>query len=837
MDKDKKDIKDTNTEENKINNGEHKPKRHKSHHQAYTRSKLHKIIEEKLSGYYGLTCENATLTHFYKAVAILTRDILSEKRRDFRLKSKTKRVKNIYYLCMEFLVGKQLKNNIYNLGIEDELEEILNDYGFGLEDLYEKDVDPGLGNGGLGRLAACFMDSLATQNYYGMGYSIRYEFGLFRQKLVDGWQIEFPDDWLSVGDVFLIPRTDHTVKINFGGYIEENWEDGQLRTEYKDFQTVEAIPYDLMISGYACEGAEVLRLWRAKSPTSININLFSQGDFVKSMEETARVEAISKVLYPADNHYEGKTLRLKQQYFFVSASIQNIIKRHLDIYPNLNNFHRKNAVHINDTHPTFAIPELMRILIDEHGYVWEDAWKIVTDTVAYTNHTILPEALETWPEYLVKTNMPRIYAIICEINRRLCEDLWKKYTGNWDKIQRMSILAFNQIRMANLCIAGGHSINGVAKIHSDLLKNNFFRDFYEDTPKKFTNVTNGIAHRRWLVQSNPLLSELLDGCIGPDYRRDASILEDFKKFENDTGVLRSLSEIKHRNKICLSNYIKKTYGFSLNTDSVFNVQVKRLHEYKRQLLNVLRIISVYNNLLENPEADILPQTYIFAAKAAPSYHMAKQIIKLIYCLGEDIKKQPKIIRDKLSVVFLEDYSVSLAEQIMPASEVSQQISLAGKEASGTGNMKLMVNGAVTIGTLDGANIEISEAVGEDNIFIFGMTAEEVDALWAAKYDPDDYYVRNEKLMKVIASLNGGFNGVSFNHITQYLLAADYIADPFMCLADFKDYCLAHDKLDEAYGDSLRWNKMSLHNIASAGVFAADRSIKEYAENIWDIHSL
>ena len=811
-----------------------KSERRESH--GYTRYKLHKIIQEKLSGYYGLTCDNASLTHFYKAVALLTRDILSEKRRDFRLKSKEKKQKNIYYLCMEFLVGKQLKNNIYNLGIENELEEIMNEYGFSLEDLYEKDVDPGLGNGGLGRLAACFMDSLATLNYYGMGYSIRYEFGLFKQKLVDGWQIECPDDWLPTGEVFLIPRTDHTVKVNFGGYVEEHWEDEKMKVEYKDYEIVEAIPYDLMISGYISQGAEVLRLWRAKSPTSIDIGVFSQGDFVKSMEEMAKVEAISKVLYPADNHYEGKSLRLRQQYFFVSASMQNIIKRHLEIYPSLDNFHEKNAIHINDTHPTFAIPELMRIMMDEYDYIWDDAWDIVTKTMAYTNHTILPEALETWPEYLVKTNMPRIYAIICEINRRLCEKLWKKYTGDWDKIQRMSILAFNQIRMANLCIVGGHSINGVAKIHSDILKNSFFKDFFDDMPEKFTNVTNGIAHRRWLVQSNPLLTGLLDECIGPGYRKDASALAEFKKFENEKRVLDAVGYIKNKNKIYLSNYLNKNFGIMLNPDSIFNVQVKRLHEYKRQLLNVLRIISVYNDLLENPKLDITPQTYIFAAKAAPSYFMAKQIIKLIYCLGEDIKKHPGI-RDKLNVVFLEDYSVSLAERIMPASEVSQQISQAGKEASGTGNMKLMINGAVTIGTMDGANIEIFDAVGNENIFIFGMSAEEVDALWAAKYDPDDYYVRNEILMKVIVSLNNGFNGVPFDQITQYLLSGNYVADPFMCLADFSDYYRVHGKLDEAYKNRSKWNRMSLHNIASAGIFAADRSIKEYAENIWGINPM
>ena len=814
-----------------IENKEIKETKSKNH--GYTKHRLLKIIEEKLSGFYGLTCENANPAHFYKAVATLTRDILSEQRRDFRLKTKSKRLKHVYYFCMEFLVGKQLKNNIYNLGIEKELEEIMGDYGYTLEDLYKKDVDPGLGNGGLGRLAACFMDSLATLQYPATGYSIRYEFGLFKQKLVDGWQVEFPDDWLPAGDVFLSPRTDYTVNVKFGGYVEENWKSGKLKFDYKDYQTVEAIPYDLMISGYDAECSETLRLWRAKSPTSIDVNVFSQGDYVKAVEETARIEAISRVLYPADNHYEGKTLRLKQQYFLVSASIQNIITRHLQTYPNLDNLHKKCAIHINDTHPTFAIPELMRILIDDYGYNWESAWNIVTKTIAYTNHTILPEALETWPEYLVKTNMPRVYSIICEINRRLCDSLWKKYTGDWDKIQRMSILAFNQVRMANLCIVGGHSINGVAKIHSDILKDNFFKDFYEDTPEKFTNVTNGITHRRWLVQSNPLLTNLLDDCIGTEYRKDASVLQDFKKYTNDESVLKHLAEIKHKNKIALSDYTKKTFGFSLNPDSVFNVQVKRLHEYKRQLLNVLRIISVYNDLLENPNLNITPQTYIFAAKAAPSYQMAKQIIKLIYCLGEDIKKHP-VIKDKLSVVFLEDYSVSLAEKIIPASEVSQQISLAGKEASGTGNMKLMINGAVTIGTMDGANIEILDAVGKENIFIFGMTAKEVDALWAAKYDPDDFYVRNEKLMKVVVSLNNGFNGVSFNHITQYLLSGNYVADPFMCLADFSDYYRVHENLNTAYNNPIRWNKMSLNNIASAGIFSSDRSIREYAENIWDI---
>ena len=800
------------------------------------KDQLRNSIKEKLSEYYGRTCENAEITHFYKAVAALTRDMLSQQRRDFRLGTKEKQLKNVYYLCVEFLVGKQLLNNIYNLGIEKELGEIMNDYGHTLGELYEKDADPGLGNGGLGRLAACYMDSLATLGYPATAYSIRYEFGLFKQKLAGGWQVELPDDWLGMGEVFLVPRTDYAVLVNFGGYAKENWKNGKLEITYEDTQSVEAIPYDLMISGYGGQSAEVLRLWRAKSPVGIDVNLFSQGDFVKAVEQSARIEAISKVLYPADNHSEGKTLRLKQHYFLASASIQNIIARHLAAYPNLDNLHKKCAIHINDTHPAFAIPELMRILIDEYDFGWERAWHITTGTMAYTNHTILPEALETWPEYLVKTNMPRIYSIICEINRRHCGRLWEKYPGGWDKIQRMSILAFGEVRMANLCIAGGHSVNGVAKIHSEILKNTFFKDFYEDTPEKFKNVTNGIAHRRWLAQANPLLTGLLDSCIGASHRRDASLLEGFKKFENDESVLFALGEIKRENKIRLANHVNRAFGRLINPDSVFNVQIKRLHEYKRQLLNVLRIISVYNDLLENPELGILPQTYIFAAKAAPGYQLAKQIIKLIYCLGEDIKKHAGL-KDKLSVVFLEDYSVSLAEKIIPAGEVSQQISLAGKEASGTGNMKLMINGAVTIGTPDGANIEILEAVGAENIFIFGMTAKEAEELWVSRYDPNYYCAKDKKLPKVMNALNSGFDGVSFENITGYLLSGDFAPDPFMCLADFGSYSRAHALLEAAYEDRLKWNRMSLNNIASAGIFSADRSIKEYAENIWDVKPL
>ena len=798
---------------------------------AISVDKIRSMIEAKITGYFGLTAVNAGIEHFYKAISITVRDILQEKRKDFRIQTKKTNAKQVYYLCMEFLVGKSLKNNIYNLGLESVIGEIISSYGYNIEDLYERDVDPGLGNGGLGRLAACFMDGLATSNYPAIGYSLRYEFGLFKQKIVDGWQIELPDEWLSSGEVWLTPRVDYTVNVKFDGYIEEKWEDGRLKVLHRDYTLVEAIPYDMMISGYNSEGVSVLRLWRAKNPQNIDVTHFSQGNYVKAVEETAKIEAITKVLYPSDNHSEGKTLRLRQQYFLVCASLQNIITRHLAVYPSLDNFHKKVAIHINDTHPTFAIPELMRILIDDYKYNWDKAWHIVRNTMAYTNHTVMTEALETWPESLVNANLPRIYSIIKEINRRLCAELWDKYTGNWEKITKMAILAYGQVRMANLCIAGGHSINGVAALHSEILKNSTFKDFYDEYPHKFTNVTNGIAHRRWLVQSNQPLSALLDECIGTSYRKQPAFLETFAQFEKDSAVLERLEQIKSANKRELDNYARAHYGIALNPDSVFNVQVKRLHEYKRQLLNVLRIIGIYDKLLEDSSLQIHPQTFIFAAKAAPSYYMAKQVIKLIYCLGEEIRRNPSI-SEKLNVVFLENYSVSLAEKIMPATEVSQQISLAGKEASGTGNMKAMINGAITIGTMDGANVEIAQAVGNKNIFIFGMNDRDVEQLWARQYNPYEYYLASDTLKRIIARLNIGFDGVSFNNISQYLLTGAGVTDPFMCLADFESYNYIHGQMDIAYADRERWNRMSLHNIASAGVFAADRSIGEYAKNIW-----
>ena len=793
-------------------------------------------IEEKLTRYYGITPQEASEEHVYKAAVMCVRDILQKKRMIFHEEVEAKQKKQVFYLCMEFLVGKSLRNNLDNLGLTAQFEKALKPFKTNVAKLCEIEPDPGLGNGGLGRLASCFMDALATQNYPAMGYSIRYEYGLFKQKIVDGWQTELPDVWLPNGLAWLIPRTDEKVEVRFDGHIEEKWTENGLTHEYYQYKTVEAIPYDLMISGKDSKGVSVLRLWRAKSPLSMDMTLFSQGDYVKAMEESSMAEAISTVLYPADNHFEGKSLRLRQQYFLVSSSLQNILKAHHEQYGTYDNLHEKVAIHINDTHPALAIPELMRLLIDENGYQWDDARHIVENTIAYTNHTVMAEALETWQASQVEARMPRVYAIIKEMNQRFCSRVWNEYPNDWGRSERMAILSHDVMRMANLSIIGSHSVNGVAKIHSEILRDTVFKDFYEMYPYKFTNVTNGIAHRRWLCQVNPKLSALITECIGDSFVKDAGTLINFKKFENDASVLSHLADIKKENKQKLAKYVKDQTGIVLNTDSIFDVQIKRLHEYKRQLLNALRIIGLYYDLLDNPNMDIVPQTFIFSAKAAPSYYIAKQIIRLVSCLGAEIEKHP-IIREKIRVIFLEDYNVSLAERIIPASEISEQISLAGKEASGTGNMKLMINGAVTLGTMDGANVEICQAVGRDNIFIFGLDDKEVDELWKSGYAPMDYYNQNEKLKRIVDGLNVGFNGYSFGDIVKSLIMGGGISDVYMCLADFQSYCTVHEEANQVYLDAQRWNRMSLHNIASAGIFAADRSIEEYANNIWHIEKL
>lgn len=792
------------------------------------------LINGKLSKYFGVSAKEATKEQIYKAVVMCVRDILLEKRSAFNKKYRMKGGKRVYYLCMEFLLGQSLKNNAYNLGVKDAFEKVLkNEFNIGMEDLYELEPDAGLGNGGLGRLAACFMDALASQNYPAMGYSIRYEYGLFKQKIVDGWQMELPDIWLPGGEVWLTPRLDKTFKVKFDGHIKEYWTENGLIVDHVDAKEIEAVAYDMMISGANSEAVSVLRLWKAQNIRDFDMKTFSQGDYMRSMQEDNEADLISKVLYPSDNHFEGKSLRLKQQYLLVSATLQDIVNDHKKRYGSLSTLPDKAAIHINDTHPALCIPELMRILIDENGYSWDDAWYIVTRTVAYTNHTVMSEALEKWSEDLIQRRLPRIYMILREINERFCADMWNKFPGDWDKIERMSIFSHNQIRMANLSVVASHKVNGVSALHSDIIKNSIFKDFNDVYPEKFTNVTNGIAHRRWLCQSNPELCELLTDCIGDGYVKDASELINFKKFENDKTVLNRLNEIKKTKKLQFCEYAKKKQGIIIDPNSMFDVQAKRMHEYKRQLLNALHIISLYEDLKENPDMEFLPKTFIFGAKAAPGYYFAKQIIKLIYCLGEDIKKNPKVNK-KLNVVYMEDYCVSMAEKLMPASEVSEQISTAGKEASGTGNMKFMINGALTVGTLDGANVEMKEACGDENIFIFGLTTKDVDRLWKIGYNATEFYADNKRLEKVIEALNRGFNGVSFSDISRYLLTGSPVADPYMCLADFGSYYDIKKEVDKTYLDKLLWAKKSLNNIATAGVFASDRSIREYADNIWGL---
>lgn len=808
-----------------------------SNTESITEKEVQLLIQGKLSRYFGVTPKEASREQIYKAVVMSVRDILLEKRQQFHKVMKAKKGKRVYYLCMEFLLGRSLKNNIYNLGLAEEYSKALKYFDLTLDDLYEQEPDAGLGNGGLGRLAACFMDALATGNYPAMGFSIRYDYGLFKQKIVDGWQTELPDIWLPGGEVWLIQRSDKSCTVKFDGWVHEDWSENGLKVTYGGYKEVEAVAYDMMISGKDSEAVSVLRLWRARNISRFDMKLFSQGDYLRCMQEENEAEVISKVLYPADDHYEGKSLRLKQQYFLVSASLQNIINDHKHRYGPLDQLPKQAAIHINDTHPALAIPEMMRILMDENGFTWDDAWKITTSTFAYTNHTVMAEALETWQEDLIARRLPRIHMIIKEINRRFCNDLWDRYPGQHQLIDSMSVISNGIIKMANLSVIGSHKVNGVSALHSEIIKNSIFSGFYRLWPDKFTNVTNGIAHRRWLCQSNPELCSLLNDCIGDGYIKNSLELAEFKKFENDQSVLKRLGEIKQLKKKQFAEYAYKKEGVVLDPDSVFDVQAKRMHEYKRQLLNVMNIISLYNDLRDNPGMEMQPQTFIFGAKAASGYLRAKQIIKLICYLAEDIKKNPNI-REKLNVVYMEDYNVTMSEVMMPAAEVSEQISLAGKEASGTGNMKFMINGALTIGTMDGANVEMSEAVGSDNIFIFGLRANEVDEMWTKGYNASLYYNQDERLRKVIETLIKGFNGESFSDMANYLLTGSPVADPYMCMADFESYYKTQQQVKQLYAqDKKRWAKMSLNNIAASGFFSADRSIKEYAENIWNLKSL
>lgn len=794
----------------------------------FTENEITRKLTEVLEYDFRVSPAEATHTQIYKALSKIVVNYLKEKRSMFMTDCNSKGRKQVYYLSMEFLMGRSLKTNLYNLGMQDEVAKALKKLDVKIEHIYEEEPDAGLGNGGLGRLAACYLDGLATCAFPATGYSILYEYGIFKQRIIDGWQTELPDDWLPGGRAWLVPVPDQAIEVHFDGEIYEKWEQNYHSVNHVNYKTVNAIPYDMYVSGYDSKGVSKLRLWSAES-MSFDMNMFNQGDYAKAIGANNIAHSLTKVLYPNDNHLEGKALRLRQQYFMSAASVGDIVMRHMNVYGTLENLHEKVAIHINDTHPTLAIPELMRILLDDCGYDWDKAWNIITNTFDYTNHTVMAEALETWDVDLMQRILPRIYAIIVEINNRYCAHLTEVTGGDSEKVTRMSIILDNRVKMANLCCAASSSVNGVSKLHSEIIKDSVFHDQYTVTPDAFKNVTNGIAYRRWLLASNQGLTNLLTECIGDGFKKDASKLADFKKFATDKSVLDKLAAVKLANKQAFAKYVYNTTGTKLNCNGIFDVQVKRLHEYKRQQLNAMNIIADYIYLLNNPDADFVPKTYIFASKAAPGYYMAKQIIKMIWCIGEELKKNPKL-NEKLAVVFLEDYKVTLSEILMPASEISEQISLAGTEASGTGNMKLMLNGALTMGTYDGANVEIHEAVGDDNIFIFGMSTPEVNQLKAEGYDPEKIYNSHAVIKSVLEKMYKGINGATFEEVANSLRHADR----YMCFADFDSYRGMQAKASETYKDKYLWNKMSLTNIASAGIFSADRAVTDYARDIWKL---
>lgn len=769
----------------------------------------------------------------YEALGSLVRDYVISTWMDTNNRYNQTGEKQVYYFSMEFLLGRLLGDFLLNLGIRDICREALSELDIDLEEIENLEHDQGLGNGGLGRLAACFLDSMASLNIAGHGCGIRYKYGFFEQKIVDCQQVEVSDNWLREGNVWEIKKQDKAEIVKFGGSIISDYVNGKLTFTHVNYEPVLAVPYDTPIVGYENEVVNTLRLWSAEPVSNeFDFSSFSRGDFLKAISYKNSVEAISLVLYPEDSFYEGKMLRLKQQYFFVSAGIQSIVRHYKKHKGDIKLLDEKIAIHINDTHPTLAIPELMRILLDEEGLSWENAWRITQNTISYTNHTILAEALEKWPVDMFKSLLPRIYMIIEEINRRYCEELWNKYLGQWDKISRMAIIGDGYVRMANLAIVGSHSVNGVAKLHTEILKKREMSDFYYLYPSKFNNKTNGITHRRWLIRSNPKLTKLLVDTIGDSFIKHPTDLENFKNYLDDPGVLEKLGQIKKDNKERLAQEIYKSNGIVIDTNSIFDVQIKRIHAYKRQTLNCLRIMDLYNKLIENPNLDIIPRTFIFAGKAAPGYYLAKNIIELICRVAETVNNDPRV-NDKIKVVMLENYQVSLAEKIIPATDLSEQISTTTKEASGTSNMKFMMNGAITIATLDGANIEIKDEVGEDNIVIFGLNAEEVlNYHKQGGYSSWDVCNNDPRLQRVTNDLiNGKYcsDKDRFRTIYENLLTYN---DEFFVLKDFDAYLAAQDKVNKLYMNKEKWQRMCGVNIAHSGIFSSDRTIQEYATGIW-----
>jgi starch phosphorylase len=802
----------------------------------FTTKTIESALTDKLMIHFGKTAEEASYAEMMKACALALRDVMALREVETRKNTLREHKKQVHYLSMEFLMGRSLMKNAYNLGVLPQLREALTHLGFQAADIFEIEPDAALGNGGLGRLAACYLDSMTTLEIPATGYSICYELGIFKQKIVEGQQVELPDNWRNLGAAWLLPKPEESQEVLFGGTLREFWDNGRLHIVQEGATRVLAVPCDMVIAGYQTKHTNVLRLWDARSSKPVDMSLYSRGEYLKATEEEAMAEVIAKVLYPEDNHIEGKSLRLKQQYFFVSATVQSIAKKHLETYGTLKNFHEKNVIQINDTHPSLVIPELMRIFLDEAGMNWDEAWWITTQSVAYTNHTVLSEALERWPQELVQRLLPRVWQILAEIARRW-QSRCESYYHDEAKVRDMAVIWDGEVRMANLCVAGGMAVNGVSALHSEILRKDVFRYACAMEPDKFKNVTNGIDHRRWLSEINPRLDLLIRDLTGGDaYLRKPMTLTKLDDYAEDGEVLRRMDEIKRKNKEDFAAYIRRTQGVVLNPDAVFDVQVKRLHEYKRQLLNVLHIIALYQKLQDDPDAVSQPHTFLFGAKAAPGYAVAKRIIRLINSLADQIAHDP-VCKDKLQVVFLENYRVSLAEHLMPASEVSQQISTAGKEASGTGNMKFMMNGALTVGTLDGANVEMYSVLGDENMFLFGLHADEVLALRKRGYLPQRLYARDPVLHRCLDALKAGFrDGVTYEDLYARLLTGEggSCADEYFLLADFAAYCAAERRMAEAYRDRRAWNRMCLHNVARSGIFAADRSVSEYADEIWHV---
>ena len=811
--------------------------------QTMNKDELKKAIALNVKSLYRKTIDEATPAMIYQAVALAVKDMIIDRWIATHKEYEKQDAKVVYYMSMEFLTGRFLGNNIISLCEQKEIEEALSELGFDLNSIEDQERDPALGNGGLGRLAACFLDSLASLGYPAYGCGIRYRYGMFKQQIRDGYQIEVPDEWLKDGYPFEIRRAEYATEVKFGGYVETEWDGKRNHFVQKGYQSVMAVPYDIPIVGYGNNVVNSLRIWDAQPVNTFNLSEFDKGDYQKAVEQENLAKTIVEVLYPNDNHYSGKELRLKQQYFFISASVQRAIKKYKEKHDDIHKFYEKASFQLNDTHPTVAVAELMRILLDEENLEWDEAWEITTKTCAYTNHTIMAEALEKWPIELFSRLLPRVYQIVEEINRRFVAQIQQRYPGDNEKIRRMAIIYDGQVRMAYLAIVGSFSVNGVAKLHTEILEKQELRDFYEMMPEKFNNKTNGITQRRFLLHGNPLLADWVTDKIGNEWITDLSNIKKLSVYVDDEKCQQEFMNIKYQNKIRLAKYIKEHNGIDVDPRSIFDVQVKRLHEYKRQLMNILHVMYLYNQLKDNPNMDIFPRTFIFGAKAAAGYKRAKLTIKLINNVANVINND-KSIGGKLKVVFIEDYRVSNAELIFSAADVSEQISTASKEASGTGNMKFMLNGALTIGTMDGANVEMAEEVGKDNMFIFGASADEIINLENnGGYNPMDIFNNDQDIRRVLMQLINGYYSPQdpelFRDIYNSLLNTQSgdRADTYFILKDFRSYAEAHKKIDQAYRDEKWWARTAMLNTASAGKFSSDRTIEEYVRDIWHLKKI